>query len=294
MASPEVPFPKSKCGTGHRCSSEMALGTEFASNGSLISRIVLNETDYGLRRFIWAEESQKWELYMTVPGEYCDEYNHCGSFGYCAMMGKTPICECLNGFEPKWPQNWVGKNWTQGCVLSSKSWRCKEKNKDGFLLFSNMKVPDTNTSWISRDTSVTPEECRAQCWENCSCTAYGNSDITGKGSGCILWFGHLLDLTLLPNAGQDLYLRLDISQIAIQDAKGGSTSKKVAIVVTILVRSITVMLVIFILVYCYYKYVKQMTGSAKSRELNHLYGGTTIQLFSSLGGARPTHCRSLS
>lgn len=100
-------------------------------------------------------------------------------------------------------------------MLSSKSWRCREKDKDGFALFSNMKVPDTNTSWISRYSNMTLEKCKEKCWENCSCTAYGSSDITGKGSGCILWFGDLLDLRLLPNAGQDIYVRVDISQIGM-------------------------------------------------------------------------------
>ena len=72
-------------------------------------------------------------------------------------------------------------------MLSSKSWRCREKDKDGFALFSNMKVPDTNTSWISRYSNMTLEKCKEKCWENCSCTAYGSSDITGKGSGVVDW-----------------------------------------------------------------------------------------------------------
>ena len=60
------------------------------------------------------------------------------------------------------------------------------------------------------------EECKEKCWENCSCTAYANSDITESGSGfsgCILWFSDLLDLRQFPDGGQDLYVRVDISQI---------------------------------------------------------------------------------
>ncbi|KAL2327850.1 hypothetical protein Fmac_021277 [Flemingia macrophylla] len=209
----------------------------YPKDKSLISRIVLNQTLYVLQRFIWVEESQKWELYMTVPGEYCDEYNHCGSFGYCAMVGKSSVCECLHGFEPKSP-----RNRSQGCVRSSKTWGCREKNKDGFVVVRNMKVPDTNTSWINR--SMTLEECRGMCWENCSCTAYASSDITGK-DGCILWFGHLLDLRQLPRAGQDLYVRVDVSDM---DGKGGS-SRKALVVVTTVVSSFIAIVVIFMLVY---------------------------------------------
>ncbi|RZC09209.1 G-type lectin S-receptor-like serine/threonine-protein kinase [Glycine soja] len=218
----------------------------YPRNSSLISRIVLNRTLYALQRFIWVEESNKWELSLTVPRDGCDGYNHCGSFGYCGSATVSSMCECLRGFEPKSPQNWGAKNWSEGCVPNSKSWRCKEKNKDGFVKFSNMKVPDTNTSWINR--SMTLEECKEKCWENCSCTAYGSSDILGKGNGCILWFGDLLDLRLLPDAGQDLYVRVHITEImANQNEKGGS--RKVAIVVPCIVSSVIAMIVIFSFVY---------------------------------------------
>ncbi|GMN61971.1 hypothetical protein TIFTF001_031050 [Ficus carica] len=36
--------------------------------------------------------------------------------------------------------------------------------------------------------SMNLEDCRAKCLSNCSCTAYTNYDIRGKGSGCINWF----------------------------------------------------------------------------------------------------------
>lgn len=61
---------------------------------------------------------------------------------------------------------------------------------------------------------MTLEECKGKCWENCSCTAYGNSD--KDGSGCILWFGDLLDLRKLPDAGQDIYVRLDIFELGMK------------------------------------------------------------------------------
>ena len=45
----------------------------------------------------------------------CDGYNHCGSFGYCGSATVSSMCECLRGFEPKSPQNWGAKNWSEGC-----------------------------------------------------------------------------------------------------------------------------------------------------------------------------------
>ena len=81
------------------------------------------------------------------------------------------------------------------------------KDRDNFVKFRSLKLPDTSYTWVN--TSMTLEECKAKCWENCSCTAYSNSDIRNGGSGCVLWFGDLLDLNQMSNdAGQDLYIRL--------------------------------------------------------------------------------------
>ncbi|MED6167059.1 hypothetical protein PIB30_115444, partial [Stylosanthes scabra] len=68
-------------------------------------------------------------------------------------------------------------DWSQGCVWSG-NWSCRENGKDGFVKFSNMKVPDTTRSWLNE--SMTLEECRDKCFENCSCTAFANSDIRGE------------------------------------------------------------------------------------------------------------------
>ncbi|KAJ1441936.1 S-locus glycoprotein domain [Sesbania bispinosa] len=158
------------------------------------------------------------EAVLNVPRDDCDNYNRCGSFGICGMSGtKPPVCECLSGFTPQ------NRDRSQGCVRSE-TWRCREKNKDGFIRFQNLKLPDTNKSWI--DASITLEECKAKCWKNCSCTAYANSDITGAGSGCIIWFGDLLDLRQVPNVGQDLYVRFATAlKIANPEGKGGSRKR---------------------------------------------------------------------
>jgi len=189
----------------------------FPRNRSTILRTVVNQTMNALLRFIWDEESQNWKLDLVVPRDGFCGYNYCGSFGYCAMVDNSSACECLRGFEPKSPEKWSAKNWTEGCVHRSETWRCREKNRDGCVKVSNMKIPDTKTSW--RNRSLTIEECKAKCWENCSCTAYANSEITENGSGhsgCIIWFGDLSDLRLVPGAGQDLYVRLDISKIGMR------------------------------------------------------------------------------
>ncbi|TKY66625.1 G-type lectin S-receptor serine/threonine-protein kinase [Spatholobus suberectus] len=216
--------------------------TYSLNNKSVISILVMNQSSYARERYTWIEEARSWRMYSSTPRDLCDSYNLCGPFGNCAM-GQSPVCQCLSGFWPKSQQRWAAMDWTQGCERNE-SWRCKEKNRDGFVKFSNMKVPDTSESWVDR--SLTLEECKVKCWENCSCTAFANTDIRGEGSGCAIWFGDLLDLRRIPDAGQDLYVRLAASEMENKDAK--DDSKKKVVVITTTVSSIIVVLLILIFI----------------------------------------------
>ena len=57
------------------------------------------------------------------------------------------------------------------------------------------------------------EQCRRRCLENCSCTAYINSDFRGGGSGCASWFGDLIDVRCNASRGQGLSVRMDASEL---------------------------------------------------------------------------------
>ncbi|KAK7262700.1 hypothetical protein RJT34_30276 [Clitoria ternatea] len=212
---------------------------------SVISRIVMNQTQYFRQRLTWNRDSQTWRMSSQLPSDYCDDYNVCGPFGIC-VIGEAPVCKCLDGFTPKSPQNWSQTNWNQGCV-HSETWSCKEKNKDGFSKFSNIKLPDTERSWVN--ASMTLEECRDKCWGNCSCTAYANSDIRGEGSGCAIWFGDLLDIRLIPSAGQDLYIRLAVPETAQENEGANDSSNQKVVVITSTVSSVIVVLLIFAFIY---------------------------------------------
>ncbi|XP_054813944.1 G-type lectin S-receptor-like serine/threonine-protein kinase At4g27290 [Prosopis cineraria] len=191
---------------------------------SVISRIVMNQTIYVRQRLTWIDEAKSWRLFASVPRDDCDRYNLCGPFGNC-VMGESPVCQCLQGFKPKSSQNWDAMDWTQGCIRSE-PWRCKVKNRDNFLKFSALKLPDASQSWV--DGSMTLEECKAKCLENCSCTAYANSDISRGGSGCIIWFGDLNDIRQISAAGQDLYIRLAAPEIADREDADG---KKIKVII---------------------------------------------------------------
>ena len=65
---------------------------------SVISTMVMNQTNYSHQRFIWIEADSTWSLYSFVPRDNCDSYNLCGPYGTC-VIGDSPICQCLKGFQ---------------------------------------------------------------------------------------------------------------------------------------------------------------------------------------------------
>ncbi|KDO74361.1 hypothetical protein CISIN_1g004521mg [Citrus sinensis] len=190
------------------------------TNKAVISRIVMNQTLYVRRRFIWNKATQSWELYSDVPRDQCDTYGLCGAYGIC-IIGQSPVCQCLKGFKPK-SGGYVDRS--QGCVRSKP---LNYSRQDGFIKFTELKLPDATSSWVSKSMNL--KECREGCLENSSCMAYTNSDIRGGGSGCAMWFGELIDMRDFPGGGQDFYIRMSASEIG---AKGEPTTKIVVIVIS--------------------------------------------------------------
>ncbi|KAL2472599.1 G-type lectin S-receptor-like serine/threonine-protein kinase [Forsythia ovata] len=177
-------------------------------NKSVISRLVLNETTSSRERYVWVEADQSWKLYSSIPRDYCDNYALCGANGICSITN-SPVCRCLNGFKPKSAQSWNSIDWTLGCIRNE-TLDCQRTHD--FIKFSSLKLPDTPNSWVN--TSMNLDECRETCSKNCSCVAYANSDISRRGSGCILWINDLVDVREFPDGGQDLYIRMPASNRA--------------------------------------------------------------------------------
>ncbi|KAI4388328.1 hypothetical protein MLD38_000665 [Melastoma candidum] len=178
------------------------------NNKSMLVRSTLNHSNYMWERSTWSPDSQEWRVFLQLPKDYCDNYGLCGPYGKCSMTN-LPYCQCLKGFSPTSLDKWNSNDWSQGCVRN-KPLGCP-KSKDGFLKYSNIKLPDTTN--CSVDATLSLKDCEKKCLINCSCTAYTNSDIRGKGSGCAMWFGELLDLRQYPDAGQDIYIRMPASEI---------------------------------------------------------------------------------
>ncbi|CAA3009733.1 G-type lectin S-receptor-like serine/threonine-protein kinase At4g27290 isoform X1 [Olea europaea var. sylvestris] len=203
-------------------------------NKSVITRLLLNETTSSRQRYVWLEAEQSWKLYASVPRDYCDNYALCGANGICSISD-SPVCKCLEGFKPKSAQSWNAIDWSQGCIRNEPL-DCQRKH--GFIKFSGLKLPDTTHSWINKSMNL--KECRETCLKNCSCNAYTNSDISGRGSGCALWFGDLVDIRTFSDGGQDLYIRMPAS----------NKDRPPARVVVIIVAAIAAICVVLLVSYC--------------------------------------------
>ncbi|KAL8244700.1 hypothetical protein R6Q59_010958 [Mikania micrantha] len=85
------------------------------------------------------------------------------------------------------------------------------------------------------------KECEMKCSRNCSCTAYAGLDIRNGGSGCLLWFGDLMDVREY-NETQELYIRMARSELASVTNRDSASNKKKTVVIAVVSTSICLVL----------------------------------------------------
>ncbi|KAF8024008.1 hypothetical protein BT93_F1265 [Corymbia citriodora subsp. variegata] len=152
--------------------------------------------------------SATWNVMLEFPRDVCDLYGRCGANAICSGT----LCECVKGFLPKSPDEWAVLNFSNGCRRTIPT-NCSKG--EGFWEIKKVKLPDVLEVTLNRSMSL--KECKDECLKNCSCTAYANSDIRGGGSGCLMWFGDLIDMRALEegNRVQTLYVRVSASELGI-------------------------------------------------------------------------------
>ncbi|KAL6990912.1 hypothetical protein U1Q18_009033 [Sarracenia purpurea var. burkii] len=198
-------------------------------NDSIISRFVVNQTGL-LEHLTWNQMSGEWIDIITLQGDICDTYDMCGPNGIC-NINANPYCHCPEGFVPKYTENWNRLDWSGGCVRKTEM-NCSAP--EGFRDFSGVKLPDDSHLLVSgAGTMNRAVDCQAECLKNCSCWAYAKTDV----SGCVVWFGNLVDMREYSLAGQDLYIRMDASDL-------GSSKKNKR---TAVIASVTVIAGVFVL-----------------------------------------------
>ncbi|KAF7850310.1 hypothetical protein BT93_L5639 [Corymbia citriodora subsp. variegata] len=213
-------------------------------NSSFQSMLVLNDNG-AAQQFIWANRTQDWLLYSSIPMDDCDNYALCGRNGNC-YIASSPKCVCLTGFVPKYPSDWEFGNWSNGCVRRMEL-NCQGGDK--FLEFTNVKLPDTRLSWFNKSMNL--QECEQTCLGNCSCTAYSNLDVNGQDSGCFLWFSDLIDIRQFDENGQDIYVRMAASEVGGSSSGNTGARKSTGIIVGVVLS--VVFLLSITVIYVKYK-----------------------------------------
>nr|XP_017221013.1 PREDICTED: G-type lectin S-receptor-like serine/threonine-protein kinase At4g27290 [Daucus carota subsp. sativus]XP_017221014.1 PREDICTED: G-type lectin S-receptor-like serine/threonine-protein kinase At4g27290 [Daucus carota subsp. sativus] len=173
---------------------------------SAIMRFVLTPTGDS-KLLVWNDQQQIWMVYLSLQDSDCDRYGLCGGYGIC-NINKTPRCECLRGFVPKFQEKWKAADWSSGCIRRT-NLVCG--TDEGFVKYSGVKLPDTRHSWYN--TNMNLQECEKLCLKNCSCTAFANADVRRGGHVCVLWFTELIDIRDYSEDGQDIYVRMPSSEL---------------------------------------------------------------------------------
>nr|GMD04539.1 G-type lectin S-receptor-like serine/threonine-protein kinase At4g27290 [Ipomoea batatas] len=128
------------------------------------------------------ENSEKWQNRLQFPDpSKCEMYGRCGSFGSCKKTGSNSVCSCLEGFKPKSEKDWENGNYSGGCVRRI-GLECNENDK--FMRFEWMKLPDHPVSLGNNNMTFT--ECEAQCYRNCSCSAFAYNNMSDIAK-CLNW-----------------------------------------------------------------------------------------------------------
>ncbi|XP_072958451.1 receptor-like serine/threonine-protein kinase SD1-8 isoform X1 [Typha angustifolia] len=198
-------------------------------NRSIISRLVVNHSGV-FQRSLWLEAAGIWNIFWYAPKDPCDDVSPCGRYGVCDP-NNSPICNCMQGFTPKSPQNWELRDASDGCVRRT-NLDCVN-GTDGFATVSHAKLPDTTSCFLNLSMSL--DQCRVMCLMNCSCTAYASANVSGGGSGigCVMWVTELTDVRVYVEAGQDLYVRLAKADLASTTSSSHNKSNHAAIAIII-------------------------------------------------------------
>nr|XP_016451606.1 PREDICTED: G-type lectin S-receptor-like serine/threonine-protein kinase At4g27290 isoform X1 [Nicotiana tabacum] len=222
-------------------------------NASLPTRVVI-DADGVVEHLTWIERSQSWFLYLTAQFGNCDRFALCGPYASC-NINNSPPCDCLRGFEPRYPNQWYAADWSSGCVRRT-SLAC---NQDDFLKLTGIKMPDSRHSWYNQSMNL--EECKKMCLTDCNCTAYSNLDVRNGGSGCLLWFGELIDIRELSHNEQDLFVRVAASELDSDRKRRRKRSTLIAVISAVLATFI-----LSVLAWFSFQRRKRRTGSEVSNE----------------------------
>lgn len=232
-------------------------------NNSVSSRLTLNQSG-AVERLVMYDQNSGWTTIYSVPVDTCENYGQCGANGICRTR-TSPICQCLEGFrsipeEELDIQNFYGSRKCEARLTLD----CQPG--EGFLKLPGVKLPDLLEFRLNESMNL--KECEAECFKNCSCSAFAASNLSGggDGSGCLMWFGNLIDIREQSGSttGQDIHIRVPASELEMV-----RSSKRKKMLKTALVASMSALLGIFVsgLVLCIgWRKIKRKVGKDRRKE----------------------------
>ncbi|XP_059639395.1 G-type lectin S-receptor-like serine/threonine-protein kinase At4g27290 [Cornus florida] len=160
---------------------EVYFESAFYNDESTLTRLMLSHFGES-QRLVWNSSSLEWVVKYKTPSDDCDNYAVCGPNAICTISDLS-MCSCLTGYMPKSSQDWEEFKRSGGCIRKNQL-NCPAGEE--FIEIAGVKMPDLLQFWVN--TTMTIEECKAECLKKCSCTAYANLYATNGGSSCLLCF----------------------------------------------------------------------------------------------------------
>ncbi|XVE51221.1 hypothetical protein DITRI_Ditri02bG0022500 [Diplodiscus trichospermus] len=180
----------------------------------------------------WDDREKNWRVLQTHPDPTynCELYNHCGNYATCDNLN-SQRCNCLEGFRPKFPDQWSRGNWSGGSerkmeLQCQRTYNAAGQNSkpDGFKGVKGMKLPDFSSLFPAGNLDA----CRRSCLENCLCSAYAFV----SGIGCMVWTGDLVDMQHFEQSRNlQFFYRLPHSELEVDS--GIKVSNLVIIIISL-------------------------------------------------------------
>ncbi|XP_059286399.1 G-type lectin S-receptor-like serine/threonine-protein kinase At2g19130 isoform X4 [Lycium ferocissimum] len=223
------------------------------TNSTTTSRLIIDFSGQ-MKQLTLLSNAVGWNEFWAQPRQQCDVYGYCGAFGVCTSNTNSP-CNCLSGFNPRSIDEWNSNDYSGGCVRDGKL-QCNAiiEEKDSFWMNSTMRLPN------QQYTNVTVEEasqCRDNCFNSCSCTAY-----TYDGLGaCSIWTGDLFNLQQLGEneTERTISVKLGLPQAQTKSKKSMKLKAGLAAIIPFMV------LLICSISYIYYRRRRLANGTATDK-----------------------------
>ncbi|PIA51106.1 hypothetical protein AQUCO_01100142v1 [Aquilegia coerulea] len=225
--------------------------TYSLNNTSIISWLVL-ELSGQIKQYTWDEKHKRRFCFGAYQGNNVMFMPFVALSGVCNQRS-FPFCTCMDGFKPRYEEEWNLSNYSSGGCVRKTSLQCGDK--DNFFLMPNVKLRDN----AQRLAVASADDCKLACWSNCNCSAYAYT------SFCSIWDADLLSLQQLSDdedGGEDLYLKLAASDF---QKSGGKDKKTNTGVIVGAVAGIGAILVL-VLFYIRRWRIGQSVGKSKSFE----------------------------